>query len=96
MHHADARTTMRDDMARAELDRHAAQAVAACLAGMAVGRDNPTRSVVWVRIGGPAQRNRKSHRRPGSTSIGQRGPVACASRRSAVSSVASSASASET
>ena len=35
MRHADARTTMRYDMARANLDRHAAHAVAAYLAGMA-------------------------------------------------------------
>ncbi len=32
MRHADPRTTMRDDMARANLDQHAAHAVAACLA----------------------------------------------------------------
>ena len=37
MRHADARTTMRYDMARANLDRHAAHSVAAYLAGMAVG-----------------------------------------------------------
>lgn len=37
MRHADARTTMRYDMARASLDRHAAHNVAAYLAGMAVG-----------------------------------------------------------
>lgn len=34
MRHADPRTTMRYDMARANLDRHAAHAVAAYLAGM--------------------------------------------------------------
>ena len=37
MRHADARTTMRYDMARANLDRHAAHSVAAYLAGKAVG-----------------------------------------------------------
>jgi site-specific recombinase XerD len=37
MRHADARTTIRYDMARANLDRHAAHSVAAYLAGMAVG-----------------------------------------------------------
>lgn len=37
MRHADARTTMRYDMARANLDRHASHAVAAYLAGMATG-----------------------------------------------------------
>lgn len=37
MRHADSRTTMRYDMDRANLDRHAAHAVAAYLAGMAVG-----------------------------------------------------------
>jgi hypothetical protein len=34
MRHADSRTTLRYDMARANLDRHAANAVAAYLAGM--------------------------------------------------------------
>ena len=37
MRHADPRTTMRYDMARANLDRHAAHAVAASLAGMSTG-----------------------------------------------------------
>lgn len=37
MRHADARTTMRYDMARANLDRHAAHSVAAHLASMAFG-----------------------------------------------------------
>jgi integrase/recombinase XerD len=37
MRHADARTTTRYDMARANLDRHASHAVAAYLAGMASG-----------------------------------------------------------
>ena len=37
MRHADARTTLRYDMARANLDRHAAHAVAAYLAGMSIG-----------------------------------------------------------
>ncbi len=37
MRHADARTTIRYDMARANLDRHAAHSVAAYLAGMAIG-----------------------------------------------------------
>jgi integrase/recombinase XerD len=37
MRHSDARTTMRYDMARANLDRHAAHNVAAYLAGMAAG-----------------------------------------------------------
>jgi integrase len=37
MRHADPRTTTREDMARANLDRHAAHAVAAYLAGMAPG-----------------------------------------------------------
>ena len=37
MRHADPRTTMRYDMARANLDRHAAQTVAAYLAGMSNG-----------------------------------------------------------
>ena len=37
MRHADARTTMRYDMARANLDRHAAHSVAVYLAGMAIG-----------------------------------------------------------
>jgi integrase/recombinase XerD len=37
MRHADARTTIRYDMARANLDRHAAHSVAAYQAGMAVG-----------------------------------------------------------
>ena len=36
MRHADTRTTMRFDMARANLDRHAAHPVAAYLAGMAM------------------------------------------------------------
>ena len=37
MRHADARTTIRYDMARANLDRLAAHCVAAYLAGMAIG-----------------------------------------------------------
>ncbi len=37
MRHADPRTTMRYDMAKANLDRHAAHAVAADLAGMSTG-----------------------------------------------------------
>jgi integrase/recombinase XerD len=37
MRHADARTTIHYDMARANLDRHAAHSVAAHLAGMAMG-----------------------------------------------------------
>jgi len=37
MRHADARTTIRYDMARTNLDRHAAHSVAAYLAGMAMG-----------------------------------------------------------
>lgn len=37
MRHADAHTTIRYDMARANLDRHAAHSVAAYLAGMAIG-----------------------------------------------------------
>ena len=37
MRHADARTTIRCDMARANLNRHAAHSVAAYLAGMAIG-----------------------------------------------------------
>lgn len=37
MRHFDARTTMRYDMAKAHLDRRAAQAVAAYLAGMSTG-----------------------------------------------------------
>jgi integrase/recombinase XerD len=37
MRHADARTTIRYDMARTNLDRHAAHSVAAYLAGMAIG-----------------------------------------------------------
>jgi integrase/recombinase XerD len=37
MRHADSRTTLRYDMSRANLDRHAAHAVAAYLAGMTVG-----------------------------------------------------------
>ena len=37
MRHADPRTTMRHDMAKANLDRHAAHAVAAYLAGMSTG-----------------------------------------------------------
>jgi integrase/recombinase XerD len=37
MRHADARTTIRDDLARANSDRHAAHSVAAYLAGMAIG-----------------------------------------------------------
>lgn len=37
MRHADSRTTMRYDIARANLDRHAAHPVAAYLAGMALG-----------------------------------------------------------
>jgi integrase len=37
MRHADPRSTMRYDMARAKLDRHAAHAVAAYLAGMSTG-----------------------------------------------------------
>ena len=37
MRRADARTTIRYDMARANLDRHAAHSVAAYLAGMAIG-----------------------------------------------------------
>jgi site-specific recombinase XerD len=37
MRHADARTTICDDMARANLDRHAAHSVAAYLAGTAMG-----------------------------------------------------------
>jgi len=37
MRHADSRTTMRYDMDRANLDRHAAHSVAAYLAGMATG-----------------------------------------------------------
>jgi hypothetical protein len=38
MRHADPRTTMRYDMAKANLDRHAAHAVAAYLAGMSTGQ----------------------------------------------------------
>jgi integrase len=37
MRHAGDRTTIRYDMARANLDRHAAHSVAAYLAGMAIG-----------------------------------------------------------
>jgi len=37
MRHADPRTTMRHDMAKANHDRHAAHAVAAYLAGMSTG-----------------------------------------------------------
>ncbi len=37
MCHADPRTTLRYDMAKAPLDRHAAHAVAAYLAGMSTG-----------------------------------------------------------
>jgi integrase/recombinase XerD len=37
MRHADPRTTMRYDMARANVDRHAAHAVATYLAGMSTG-----------------------------------------------------------
>ncbi len=37
MRHADPRTTLRYDMAKANLDRHAAHAVAAYLAGMSTG-----------------------------------------------------------
>lgn len=37
MRHADPRTTMRYDMAKANLERHAAHAVAAYLAGMSTG-----------------------------------------------------------
>ncbi len=37
MRHADPRTTMRYDMVKANLDRHAAHAVAAYLAGMSTG-----------------------------------------------------------
>ena len=37
MRHADSRTTLRYGMARANLDRHAAHAVAAYLAGMSAG-----------------------------------------------------------
>lgn len=37
MRHSDSRTTLRYDMSRANLDRHAAHAVAAYLAGMTVG-----------------------------------------------------------
>ena len=35
--HSDSRTTLRYDMSRANLDRHAAHPVAAYLAGMAIG-----------------------------------------------------------
>jgi hypothetical protein len=48
MRHADPRTTMRYDMARANLDRHAAHAVAAYLAGMSTG-SHPMR---WRRPNG--------------------------------------------
>jgi hypothetical protein len=37
MRHADPRTTMSYDLAKANLDRHAAHAVAAYLAGMGTG-----------------------------------------------------------
>ncbi len=37
MRHADPRATLRYDMAKANLDRHAAHAVAAYLAGMSTG-----------------------------------------------------------
>ena len=37
MRHSDSRTTLRYDMSRTNLDRHAAHPVAAYLAGMAVG-----------------------------------------------------------
>ena len=37
MRHADARTTIRHDMARANLDRHAAHSVVAYLPGVAIG-----------------------------------------------------------
>jgi len=37
MRQADARTTIRVDMARMDLDRHVAHSVAAYLAGMAIG-----------------------------------------------------------
>ena len=37
MRHCDPRTTIRDDMAKANLDRHAAHAVAAYRAGMSAG-----------------------------------------------------------
>ena len=41
MRHADPRTTMRYDMAKANLDRHAAHAVAAYLAGMSTNGASP-------------------------------------------------------
>ena len=44
MRHADRRTPMRFDMAKANLDRHAAHAVAAYLAGMSTG----LRPAPWV------------------------------------------------
>jgi len=37
MRHADPRTTLRYDMAKTNLDRHAAHTVAAYLAGMSTG-----------------------------------------------------------
>jgi site-specific recombinase XerD len=37
MRHADSRTTLRYDMSRSNLDRHAAHAVAAYLAGLSAG-----------------------------------------------------------
>ncbi len=37
MRHADPRTTLRYDMAKANLDRHAARALASYLAGMSSG-----------------------------------------------------------
>lgn len=37
MRHADARTTLRYDLARVDLDRHAAHSLAAYLAGIAIG-----------------------------------------------------------
>ncbi len=37
MRHADARNTILCDMARTNLDRHAAHSVAAYIAGMAIG-----------------------------------------------------------
>jgi hypothetical protein len=51
MRHADARTTIRYDMARANLDRFAAHSVAAYLAGMALGRAGARRDhrVQWNR-----------------------------------------------
>jgi hypothetical protein len=83
MRHADPRTTMRHDMAKANLDRHAAHAVAAYVAGMSTGSHHhwPTgepalfdaRDLAYCRYGRVTRRNSRtaSLNCPGASEIAE-------------------------